>query len=72
MSPRCCGAAASSTGGGQRRHVQIEHKIAGLGIKLPTAPLPKANYNIVCLPPGEDNVMYISGHLPITVRFLYT
>lgn len=35
-----------------------------LGIELPTAPAPKANYNIMCIPPGE-NVMYLSGHLPI-------
>ncbi|KAL7535046.1 hypothetical protein ACHAWF_005036 [Thalassiosira exigua] len=47
-----------------RRSVHVEAKIESLGIELPAAPLPKANYNIVCLPPGED-VMYVSGHLPI-------
>jgi enamine deaminase RidA (YjgF/YER057c/UK114 family) len=47
-----------------RRSVHIEKKIEALKIELPTAPLPKANYNIVCLPPGE-NIMYVSGHLPI-------
>lgn len=50
-----------------RRFVHIEKKIDELGIELPTAPLPKANYNIVCLPPGDDNIMYVSGHLPIKV-----
>ena len=29
--------------------------------------MPKANYNIICLPPGDDNIMYVSGHLPIKV-----
>lgn len=28
--------------------------------------MPKANYNIVCRVPGE-NIMYVSGHLPIEV-----
>ncbi|KAL9180970.1 hypothetical protein ACHAXT_009775 [Thalassiosira profunda] len=56
--------AARVSWAGGRRGVHIEKKIEGLGIELPTAPLPKANYNIVCLPPGE-NVMYVSGHLPI-------
>ena len=61
-------AAARASRAGGRRGVHIEKKIEGLGIELPTAPLPKANYNIVCLPPGE-NVMYVSGHLPIKVRY---
>lgn len=52
--------------GYSRRSVHIEKKIDKLGIELPTAPLPKANYNIVCLPPGE-NILYVSGHLPINV-----
>ena len=45
----------------------IENRLEELGIELPAAPLPKANYNIVCLPPGE-NILYVSGHLPIKVR----
>ncbi|KAL3822060.1 hypothetical protein ACHAXA_007853 [Cyclostephanos tholiformis] len=49
---------------GSRRNIHIERRIEGLGIVLPTAPTPKANYNIVCIPPGE-NVMYLSGHLPV-------
>lgn len=53
---------------GCRRGVHIEKKIEGLGIELPAAPLPKANYNIICVPPGE-NVMYVSGHLPIKVSW---
>ncbi|KAL7533210.1 hypothetical protein ACHAXR_005103 [Thalassiosira sp. AJA248-18] len=65
-----CRAAAGGAPGSHshttsRRSVHIEKKIEGLGIELPTAPLPKANYNIVCLPPGES-IMYVSGHLPIT------
>ena len=53
---------------GSRRNIHIEKRIEGLGIVLPTAPMPKANYNIVCIPPGE-NVMYLSGHLPVKVMF---
>lgn len=51
------------------RNIHIEKRIEGLGIELPTAPMPKANYNIVCIPPGE-NVMYLSGHLPVKVTFV--
>jgi len=51
----------------QHRNIHIEKKITDLKIELPTAPLPKANYNIICLPPGDDNIMYVSGHLPIKV-----
>mmetsp|Transcript_12171 Transcript_12171/g.25656 ORF Transcript_12171/g.25656 Transcript_12171/m.25656 type:complete len:120 (-) Transcript_12171:1020-1379(-) len=50
------------------RSIHIEKKIEQLGIELPPAPLPKANYNIVCLPPGDETTMYVSGHLPIKVR----
>ena len=46
-----------------RRFVHIEQRLVELGIALPTAPLPKANYNIVCHANG--NMLYISGHLPI-------
>jgi len=46
------------------RSVHIEKKIEELGIELPAAPAPKANYNIVCRVPGE-NTLYVSGHLPI-------
>ncbi|EED96429.1 hypothetical protein THAPSDRAFT_260942, partial [Thalassiosira pseudonana CCMP1335] len=37
--------------------------IEELKIELPTAPLPKANYNIVCM---SGDTLYVSGHLPIT------
>jgi enamine deaminase RidA (YjgF/YER057c/UK114 family) len=47
-----------------RRFVHIEKRLEDLGITLPTAPVPKANYNIICRASG--NMMYISGHLPIT------
>ncbi|KAK1744662.1 YjgF-like protein [Skeletonema marinoi] len=47
------------------RSVHIEKKIEELGIELPAAPAPKANYNITCRVPDE-NTLYVSGHLPIT------
>jgi enamine deaminase RidA (YjgF/YER057c/UK114 family) len=47
-----------------RRWVHIERKLEELGITLPPAPTPKANYNIVCHASG--NMMYVSGHLPLT------
>jgi len=48
---------------GMRRSVHIEKRLEDLGIELPTAPTPKANYNIVCHANG--NMLYISGHLPV-------
>jgi hypothetical protein len=59
-------AAATVTNNQYRRSIHIEKKLTTLGIELPPAPMPKANYNIMCIPPGE-NVMYLSGHLPIKV-----
>jgi enamine deaminase RidA (YjgF/YER057c/UK114 family) len=47
----------------QRRFVHIEQRLKDLGITLPAAPSPKANYNIVCHASG--NMLYVSGHLPI-------
>ena len=47
----------------QHRFIHIEKRLEALGIELPTAPSPKANYNIVCHASG--NMLYISGHLPI-------
>ena len=82
VSYRSCFFAAASTNNGSsinnskqqqqqqqhyRRNIHIENKINELGIELPAAPMPKANYNIICLPPGDDNIMYVSGHLPIKV-----
>ena len=43
--------------------IHIEKKLNDLGITLPAAPKPKANYNIVCHATG--NMLYISGHLPV-------
>jgi enamine deaminase RidA (YjgF/YER057c/UK114 family) len=43
--------------------IHIEKKIDDLGLVLPPAPGPKANYNIVCHASG--NMLYISGHLPV-------
>ena len=48
-----------------RRNVHVEKRLEELGIELPPAPAPKANYNIVCH--ASSNMMYISGHLPVKV-----
>mmetsp|Transcript_11902 Transcript_11902/g.19723 ORF Transcript_11902/g.19723 Transcript_11902/m.19723 type:complete len:180 (-) Transcript_11902:142-681(-) len=48
---------------GARRFVHIEKRLEELGIELPPAPSPKANYNIVCY--ANSNMLYISGHLPM-------
>jgi enamine deaminase RidA (YjgF/YER057c/UK114 family) len=45
------------------RMLHVEKKLEELGIELPPAPTPKANYNIVCHASG--NMLYISGHLPL-------
>ena len=45
------------------RMLHIEKRLVELGIELPPAPTPKANYNIVCH--ANNNMLYISGHLPI-------
>lgn len=45
------------------RTIHVERRLEELGIELPPAPTPKANYNIVCHASG--NMMYISGHLPL-------
>lgn len=45
------------------RGIHVEAKLEQLGITLPTAPQPKANYNIICHAAG--NVLYVSGHLPV-------
>ena len=47
------------------RSIHIEKRIEELKIELPLAPLPKANYNIVCM---TGDTLYVSGHLPIKVR----
>ena len=48
---------------GSARLVHVEKRLQELGIELPSAPAPKANYNIVCYASG--NMLYVSGHLPI-------
>ena len=45
------------------RLIHIEKRLEELGLVLPVAPSPKANYNIVCY--TNNNMLYISGHLPI-------
>lgn len=47
----------------QHRFIHVEKRLDELGIELPAAPLPKANYNIVCHANG--NMLYVSGHLPV-------
>lgn len=54
---------SNNSASSSKRYVHIENKLKDLGITLPTAPSPKANYNIICYTTG--NMMYISGHLPI-------
>mmetsp|Transcript_15592 Transcript_15592/g.29018 ORF Transcript_15592/g.29018 Transcript_15592/m.29018 type:complete len:180 (-) Transcript_15592:34-573(-) len=44
------------------RFLHVENRIASLGITLPPAASPRANYNIVCH--ANNNMLYISGHLP--------
>ena len=47
----------------QRRFVHVEKRMEELGITLPKAAGPRANYDVICH--DEDaNVMYVSGHLP--------
>lgn len=47
----------------QRRFVHVEKRLEELGITLPKAAGPRANYDVICH--DEDaNVMYVSGHLP--------
>lgn len=54
----------TSSSGGARRGVHIEKRLEEeLGLELPPAPTPKANYNIVCHASG--NMLYVSGHLPV-------
>ena len=58
--PRCLLPASRSF---PARLVHIEKRLEDLGIALPAAPTPKANYNIVCYSSG--NTLYVSGHLPV-------
>lgn len=61
---RCHGVRLSGTPlGVPRAWIHIEKRLDELGITLPSAPKPKANYNIVCHAAG--NMLYISGHLPV-------
>jgi len=48
------------------RSVHIEKRLEELGLVLPKAPAPRANYNNVCHAP--PNILYVSGHLPITIE----
>lgn len=48
-----------------RRYIHIENRIKELGITLPTAAGPRANYDVISYD-EEARVMYVSGHLPFT------
>jgi enamine deaminase RidA (YjgF/YER057c/UK114 family) len=51
-----------------RRFIHIEKRLKDLAITLPPAPTAKANYNLVCYDGSNNNnnnVLYISGHLPV-------
>jgi len=56
-----------------RRFVHIEKRLEELGIDLPPPSQPKANYNICCYSStgsgnNDNNVLYVSGHLPTNVK----
>jgi enamine deaminase RidA (YjgF/YER057c/UK114 family) len=55
---------ASALRGPQRRAVHVEATLAKAGIVLPPPGKPKANYNMLCWAPNQ--MLYLSGHLPIT------
>ena len=64
---RCQFAIASClNNSGKKRSIHVEKRLEELGIVLPPAPEPKANYNIICHAPGD--MLYVSGHLPITAN----
>lgn len=47
----------------QRRFVHVEQRLQELGITLPPAAGPRANYDVVCHDESA-RVLYVSGHLP--------
>jgi enamine deaminase RidA (YjgF/YER057c/UK114 family) len=48
------------------RCVHVEKRLEELGITLPPPSAPKANYDICCRAAG--GMLYVSGHLPITLE----
>jgi enamine deaminase RidA (YjgF/YER057c/UK114 family) len=50
-----------------RRCIHVESRIKELGITLPKAAGPRANYDLISYD-EESRVMYVSGHLPFTVE----
>jgi enamine deaminase RidA (YjgF/YER057c/UK114 family) len=50
-----------------RRCIHVESRIKELGITLPKAAGPRANYDLISYD-EESRVMYVSGHLPFTVK----
>lgn len=48
------------------RWVHVEKRLEELGITLPPPSAPKANYDICCHAAG--GMLYVSGHLPITLE----
>jgi len=52
----------------QKQNIHVEKRLEELGIILPAASAPRANYDICCYTPGpthDKEIMYLSGHLPI-------
>jgi enamine deaminase RidA (YjgF/YER057c/UK114 family) len=46
-----------------RRFLHVEKRLQEHNIELPSAPKPAANYNLTCH--AANNMLYLSGHLPI-------
>jgi len=52
-----------SNAAGSRRWIHVENRIKELGITLPKAAGPRANYDVIQYD-EESRIMYVSGHLP--------
>jgi len=48
------------------RQVHVEANLEKLGIALPPPPTPAANYNITCH--ANNNMLYVSGHIPFVLH----
>jgi len=54
---------SSSSAIGSKRWIHVENRIKELGITLPKAAGPRANYDVIQYD-EESRIMYVSGHLP--------
>jgi enamine deaminase RidA (YjgF/YER057c/UK114 family) len=50
----------------KHRQVHVEANLEKLGIVLPPPPTPAANYNITCY--ANNNMLYVSGHIPFSLH----